>query len=377
MADQNIEHDVSKARLEALLDTAVDGIIVIDSSGSVEAYNPACERLFGYSAHEVMGRNVKMLMPNPYRDEHDQYLANYRATGRKRIIGIGREVLGRRNDGTTFPMYLSVGEGRVSGKSIFVGIIHDVTDRKTAELRMQEMQQELFHVSRLGEMGQMASALAHELNQPLAATANYVNTARRIAARDDHPESALLVELLGKAANQTLRAGQIIRRLREFTEKAASARNEESLNAVVEEAISLGLVGSADTAVTVHKEFAPNLPPIALDRIQIQQVVLNLIRNAIEAMQNSERRELTVRTVIDDDFVQVQVSDTGPGLSPEIVAKLFQPFVTTKQTGMGIGLSICRSIIDAHRGRLWMTPNDGGGVTFRFRLPIASPEDGK
>ncbi len=362
----------SDALFRTLISTAVDGIIVIDDHGSVRIYNHACERLFGYHADEVLGRNVKMLMPAPYREEHDGYLGHYIGTGEKRIIGIGREVVGQRKDGTTFPMYLSVGEGKIEGEQIFVGIIHDLTPRQVTQRQMQELQNELLHVSRLSAMGQMTAALAHELNQPLTAVLNYINAARRTVANLKDPQAARVADLIEKAASQTGRAGQIIRQLRDFVEKRETARTLVNMNSVIEESIALAVVGSADANVKTILELASALPQILIDKVQVQQVVINLVRNAVEAMQNVPRRELTVRTLLaGDGGVEVSVSDTGPGLPPEVASRLFHPFVTTKEKGMGIGLSICRSIIEAHGGRIWANPNESGGATFQFFLPAA------
>jgi two-component system sensor kinase FixL len=350
-----------------LIATAVDGIMVIDADGIVQIYNNACEGLFGYKADEVIGRNVNMLMPSPYREEHDGYIRTYRATGEKRIIGIGREVVGQRKDASTFPMYLSVGEGVLNGSPIFVGVVHDLTTRDLNAKRAQNLQNELLHVSRLSAMGQMTAAIAHELNQPLTAIMNYLGAARRVIAKTDAGESAR--QLIDKAVAQTSRAGQIIRQLREFVEKRETERSEQSINKVVEEAMALSLVGSADANVKVRSALDPDVPPVLIDRIQIQQVVVNLIRNAIDAMRASPKRELTVTTrAVGGSAVEVAVADTGPGLAPEVANRLFQPFVTTKDNGMGIGLTVCQSIVEAHDGRISVARNESGGVIFSFRL---------
>jgi two-component system sensor kinase FixL len=359
-----------EARLSSILDTGPDAIVTIDESGIIESFSSAAVRLFGYPQNEIIGQNVSVLMPSPYREEHDGYLARYVRTGEKRIIGVGRIVVGQRRDGTTFPLELTVGEVWIGKRRLFTGFIRDITERQGAEQRLQDLQSELLHVSRLSAMGQMASALAHELNQPLTAIMNYVKAATRTMSALEGPQVEKAREWMEKATNQTLRAGQIIRHLRDFIEKRESSRTYENLNKVVEEAIALGLVGSADANVKVHLELDPNVPSILIDKIQIQQVLINLIRNAIEAMQASLKRDLAIRTEADLDSVEVGVSDTGLGFSEEVAARLFQPFVTTKEKGMGIGLTICQSIIEAHNGRIWATPNEAGGVEFRFRLPV-------
>ena len=363
-----------EARLSSILATGPDAIVTIDEIGRIESFNTAAERLFGYSETDILGQNVKILMPSPYREEHDGYLARYRTSGEKRIIGIGRVVVGQRRDGSTFPLEPAVGEVWVGKRRLFTGFIRDITERQGTEQRLQDLQSELLHVSRLSAMGQLASALAHELNQPLTAIMNYVKAATRTMNALEGPQVEKAREWMEKATNQTARAGQIIRHLRDFIEKRESARTYENLNKVVEEAIALGLVGSADTNVKVHLELDPNVPSTLIDKIQIQQVLINLIRNAIEAMQGSSKRDLTIRTEAENDAVEVGVSDTGPGLSGEVTARLFQPFVTTKEKGMGIGLSICQSIVEAHNGRIWASPNQAGGVDFCFRLPVTRLE---
>jgi len=357
------------ALFQTLIGTAVDGIMVIDEVGRVRVYSKACETLFGYMPDEVIGQNVKMLMPEPYRAEHDGYIARYKKTGEKRIIGVGREVVGRRKDGSTFPMYLSVGEGRIGNDRIFVGIIHDVSERKLHNLRIQQLQNELFHALRINAMGQLSSTLAHELNQPLAAIMNYMNAARRTLEGGGAPERVL--EMLDKAANQTGRAGQIIRRMREFIEKKEPNRVAEDLNGVIGEAVALGLVGAADSDIDVKIELQPGIPQLPIDKIQIQQVMINLLRNAAEAVQQSKRRELKISTRLDGDYASVSVADTGPGMPDDVAQRLFQPFVTTKSQGLGMGLAICRTIVEAHGGRLWAEPNPGGGTLFAFVLPVS------
>jgi two-component system sensor kinase FixL len=363
-------------RLRSILDTVPDAIILIDERGTVESFSPAAARLFGYAPDQVIGENVKMLMPQGYREQHDGYLQRYMKTGEKRIIGIGRIVVGQRSDGSTFPMELAVGEMKLGERRLFTGFVRDLTERQGTERRMQELQSELLHVSRLSAMGQMGSALAHELNQPLAAIMNYVKAALRTMAASKDPPVVKARDYIDKAGQQTARAANIIRHLRAFIEKRETNRRSENLHQIVEEAIALGLVGAADDNVKVKVALDQNIPPVLVDKIQIQQVIINLIRNAVEAMQQLPIGELTIQSGRGDQgFAHVTVADTGPGLASEVADRLFQPFVTTKEKGMGIGLTICQSIVEAHGGRIWARPNGRRGVAFSFELPFSDDLD--
>jgi two-component system sensor kinase FixL len=365
-----------EAHLASILETVPDAMIVIDEHGIVQSFSTAAERLFGYARSEVIGKNIKMLMPSPYRENHDDYMSRYMRTGERRIIGIGRLVVGERKDGSTFPMELAVGEMRSGDRHFFTGFIRDITQRQASEARLQELQSELVHVSRLTAMGQMASALAHELNQPLLAIVGYMKGSRRLLESTAEDSSGLLRDALDKAGDQAMRAGQIIRRLREFVGRGDTERRVESVNKLIEEASALALVGTKDQRVRVRFQFDPAIDLVLVDKIQIQQVVLNLIRNAVEAMGASERRELTISTAAeDDDMVAISVADTGSGIAPEFMSQLFQPFVTDKPYGMGVGLSICRTIVEAHGGRITVEANPGGGTIFRFTLRAALGED--
>jgi two-component system sensor kinase FixL len=378
-----------EAHLRSILESIPDAMIVIDERGIMESFSAAAERLFGYAAEEALGRNVSMLMPSPDRERHDAYIARYVATGERRIIGTGRVVTGRRKDGSTFPMELAVGEVAAGGRRrLFTGFVRDLTERQATQARLQELQSELLHVSRLSEVGAMASALAHELNQPLTAAASAIRAARRTLAAAIPPGAASerlaeLREAMDLTAEQALRAGQIVRRLREFVSRGEADQRLEPLGRLIEEAAALALVGTRESGVRATFRFDPALPPVLVDRVQVQQVLLNLIRNAVEAMQEisappgeAPRRELVLAAAPSgSDQVEVSVADTGPGLAPTIAERLFEPFVTTKAGGMGIGLSICRSIVEAHGGRLWTEPNPGGGTVFRFTLPTLPPEE--
>jgi two-component system sensor kinase FixL len=362
------ELEAQEAHLRSILDAVPDAMIVIDDRGVVQSFSAAAERQFGWTAEEAVGRNVSFLMPSPYREGHDGYLARYLKTGERKVIGIGRVVVGERRDGSTFPMELSVGEMRSGDRRYFTGFVRDLTERQAAERRFQDVQAELAHVSRLSAMGEMASALAHELNQPLSATANYIQGSLRLL-NEEPVDKAVIAEALAIAGEQMFRAGDIIRRLRDFVSKGETERQIESLPQLLEEAGALAMVGAKDRGVRLLYEIDPEVGLVMVDKVQIQQVVLNLMRNGVEAMAEAPRREMTViARAAPDDMVQVSVSDTGSGLSPEIAGQLFQPFVTTKQHGMGVGLSISRTIVEAHGGRIWAESEPGQGTTFHFTV---------
>jgi two-component system sensor kinase FixL len=364
-----------EAHLESILETVPDAMIVIDERGIINDFSAAAQRTFGYTAQEAVGRNVKMLMPSPYRESHDEYLARYLDTGERRIIGIGRVVVGERKDGTTFPMELAVGEMRSNDQRFFTGFVRDLTERQDTESRLQELQSELVHISRLTAMGEMASSLAHELNQPLSAIANYLQGVRRLIERQGGEQSALIRDAVEKAATQALRAGDIVRRLRDFVARGETERRVESIAKLVEEASALALVGAKEQGIRVRTQYDLDVDLVLADKVQVQQVLLNLMRNAVEAMAGTPRRDLLLSTAAADGMAVINVADTGPGIDAEFAPQLFQPFATTKPHGMGVGLSISRTIVEAHGGRIWSEPNPGGGTIFRFTLPRVSDED--
>src|SRR6516165_1091255 len=362
-----------EAHLRSVLDTVPDATVVITDRGIIQSFNAAAERLFGYTEQAVVGQNVSMLMPMPFREEHDGYIARYLATGERRIIGIDRVVTGQRQDGSTFPMKLEVGEVLTGDRRYFTGFIRDLTERQATERQLEELQSELARLSRLTAMGEMASTLAHEINQPLSAIANYLQGCNRLIDEVEHPNALKIRDALAETTKQTLRAGQIIHQLREFVMRGESEKLPEDINKLVEEASALALVGAKDEGIKPIFRFDTRLATVLVEKVQIQQVVVNLIRNAIEAMHGMARKELTVKTMsAADGMVEVSVADTGSGLSDQVLARLFQPFVTTKANGMGVGLSISRRIIEAHGGKLWTERVPGGGALFRFTLVTSS-----
>lgn len=364
-----------EGHLRSILETIPDAMIVIDGHGIMQFFSSAAERQFGYTELEAIGQNVSMLMPNPDRSRHDGYLARYRSTGERHIIGIGRIVTGQRKDGTTFPMHLSIGEMQSGGMPYFTGFVRDLTEHQQTQARLQELQSELVHVSRLSAMGEMASALAHELNQPLAAISNYMKGSRRLLAASSDPNRPKLENALDRAAEQAIRAGQIIRRLRDFVARGESEKRVESLSKLIEEAGALGLAGAREQGVRLRFNLDSRHDLVLVDRVQIQQVLVNLFRNALEAMAHSSERELIVsNAAVADDMIEIAATDTGHGFQDDVKQNLFRTFFTTKETGMGVGLSISRSIIEAHGGRMWAEANPSGGATFRFTLPAAPDE---
>ena len=292
-------------------------------------------------------------MPAPYPAEHDRYIQRYLATGEKRIIGIDRVVTGQRKDGSTFPMKLAVGEMRSGDRRFFTGFIRDLTERQETERQLQDLQTELARLSRLTAMGEMASTLAHEINQPLSAISNYLQGCNRLLEPVEHPNVPKIRDALAETTKQTLRAGHIIRQLREFVTRGETEKRPENISKLVEEASALALVGAKDEGVKTLFRFATHTGPVLVEKVQIQQVLLNLMRNAIDAMQDCERKELLVTTSAPENGkVTVSVADSGAGVSEEIADRLFQPFVTTKSDGMGVGLSISKRIVEAHGGEI-------------------------
>jgi two-component system sensor kinase FixL len=362
--------------LRSILATVPDAMIVIDELGIVLSFSAAAERLFGYPEAQVAGRNVSMLMPSPDREQHDSYLARYLASGVPRIIGIGRIVTGLRADGSTFPMHLSVGEALAGDQRLFTGFVQDLSEKQAIEARLSELQAELIHVSRLSAMGTMASTLAHELNQPLTAIASYGEAAEAVMKSGGELDREMLGEVLGEMAAQALRAGGVVRRLREFVTRGELTKSVEDLTKLIEDTAALALVGSRESDVRTEFRLDPDARSVLVDRVQIQQVLINLIRNAIEAMQGlSDKRLLIGTRSVDEMTVEVTVSDTGPGIAPAIRERMFEAFNTSKDSGMGLGLSICRTIVEAHGGKISASDRRDGGSVFCFTLMRSADDD--
>jgi two-component system sensor kinase FixL len=373
---QQVGVERREEHLRSILDTVPDAMIVIDEGGHIRSFSSAAERMFGFSEQEVLGENISALMPSPDRELHDSYLERYLATGVRKMIGIGRVTTARHRDGSTFPIDLHVGEARMGEDRVFTGFIRDLTERQQTEMRLHDLQSELAHVARVSEMGTFATSIAHELNQPLTAIANYVETSEELLQKPDEETLEIVREAMRECATQSVRAGQIVRRLRDFISRGETERRVESLARVVNEASALALIGAGERGVEVQVKLDPNLDRVLIDRIQVQQVILNLVRNAIEAMAESQVRRLRIASKrAERGFVQVSIEDSGPGLPSELADQLFQPFLSTKAEGMGLGLSICHTIVNAHGGRIWSTPSRLGGTAFHFTLVDASESE--
>lgn len=365
-------HSLEQALLGSILATVPDALIVIDARGRIMSFSPAAQRMFQYGEAEVLGENVSMLMPSPDRERHDGYLDHYRETGEKKIIGIGRLTTARRRDGSTFPIELAVGEVSDQGMRLFTGFIRDLTERQKTERRVQDLQAELSHASRVTAMGTLAAALAHELNQPLTAIANYMEAGRDLLAQEGAIDRSLLGEAMDEAATQALRAGEIIRSLREFIRRGEADRQPETVSTLLSEGVALAFIGINSRGIDMDIAVDPRVGRIMANRVQVQQVITNLVRNAVEAMEGRPMRILHLSAAPDDDGrVEIVIADSGPGLDPAVERSLFTPFSTTKPTGMGVGLSISRTIVEGHGGRIWATRSRWGGVAFHFTLDAA------
>lgn len=362
--------------LHALIDTVPDAMIVIDAYGKILSFSQGATRMFGYAEADLIGENISVLMPSPDRERHDRYISRYLETGERRIIGIGRVTTARARDGSTFPVDLSVGELIIGGRKVFAGFIRDLTSSRHTEQQMSSLQAELAHVSRISAMGTLATSIAHELNQPLTAITNYVETARDLLD-DLSPENiGHIREALSESAAETVRAGQIVQRLRNFISRGEAVREFTSLTRLVKEASALALINGDGRNVDFDVVLDPDCDRVLVDSVQIQQVLHNLIRNSLEAMKSSPIKQLTISSQpYGTDMVQITVSDSGPGLDKHVAERLFHPFVSTKASGMGLGLSICQTIINAHDGQIWAKPSEMGGTDFCFTLIGAGADD--
>ncbi|NVO15607.1 MAG: PAS domain S-box protein [Rhodoplanes sp.] len=367
---------ISDAQLASVLDTAADGIIIIDERGIVLTYNKACEHLFGYTAVEMLGRNVNAIMPTGHSRAHDGYIGNYLSSGHRKIIGIGREVMAQHRDGTMIPVHLSVGEAVTSAGRQFIGIMRDLRDRNESEQRLNQLQANLVRMARVSAVDEMGAALAHELNQPLTALMLYLQAVERSCAKQGAANAipTSVMAILEKAVHEAERAGSIIQRMRQFIEKRDPVRRLVDLNPLIEDALELTILGSPP-GTRIMRDFGTELPPVLVDPVQIQQVVVNLVRNALEAIKCCDVQVVRLSTKRVAGGVAMSVLDSGPGIRPEGIGEMFKAFSSSKSHGLGLGLAISKSIAQTHGGDLSVDPGGGGGRGACFTLLLPLPDD--
>ena len=367
--DDGGEDHGSAERLRAILETAVDAIITIEESGAIESVNPAAERAFGYERDEMVGRNVSMLMPSPYREEHDRHIASYLRTGEARIIGIGREIEAQRRDGSVFPADIAVSEVRLPGRRLFTGIIRDLTERREMEERARLRLEDAAHTARLLELGEMCSGIVHEVSQPLAAVVSYSEGCLRVV-RGGRSERAGIEDALSRIVEQGVRAGEIVSRLRYLVRRGGSASRTFDLGEAIVETLLLVDHERRQRRVRIAVHCESGLAEVSADRVQIEQILLNVLRNAFHAVDGAERRQVWIRTSrAGVDRVRVVIEDSGPGLTPELCERVFEAFYTTRPNGLGVGLAISRSLAERHGGRLWAESEGERGARFGLELP--------
>jgi PAS domain S-box-containing protein len=353
----------SAARCQAVMDTAPDGIITTDHIGCIETFNPAAEAIFGYSIDEVLGKNVSMLMPEPDGGAHSGYVSRYLTTGEARVIGTGREEVGWRKDGTTFPMDLSIGVVEIGGHKIFTGIIRDITERKRTEARLNES-------IRLASVGELAAGVAHEINNPLAAI---------ILASDFLSKSGLSGEKSADVktiCDAAQRAARIVQNMVVFAHKTDSKPERMKIDLVAKQALEWKTRDFRLNKIECKIIIETGLPDCFIDRHQMGQVIINVLNNAEHALTHRAGGNITIDIRSTSGLVILEVRDDGPGIEPELVPKIFDPFFTTKAAGegTGLGLSICYGIIQQHGGEMWAANNKGAGTSIFIQLPIAGDE---
>jgi PAS domain S-box-containing protein len=362
----------SESRRTTILNTARDGVLTIDAYGQIQSTNPAVERLFAQPGDRLIGLDIGELVvvaPN-----HLPLMS--RIVSSQSAEGTAWELNARRADGQVFPIELSAGRCDSAGAEQYTLVIRDITSRRKVEARARQHQAELAHVSRVSLAGEMAGALAHELSQPLTAIAAYARGCLRLLA-GPAPEPAMLCEGVSEVVQQAERAGDVLGRLREFVRGGAWRRAFVEVGSLIDAAIGLARIEAMQNEVEIETRIDHGLPPVLADHIQIEQVLLNLLRNAIDAIvtADSQKRLIVVEAHCKSGHtVQVSVADSGPGVIAEVANRLFEPFTTTKPEGMGMGLSISRSIVESHGGRLRMLQRVGSGAAFVFDLPTDGHE---
>lgn len=370
----------AEEKTRIMVELALNAMILVDVRGTLVQVNPKTEQLFGYTQIELLGQSVDLLVPDKVRAEHPAHRAAFFANPSVRTMGAGRDLYGRRKDGTLFPVEIGLNPVQSGGEQLVLGSIIDITERKRIEEKARLHLAELAHAGRLSTVGEMFSGFAHEINQPLAAAANYSRAGVRYARSDPNFSREQLIDWMEKAAAQSERASQIVKRLGTFTKKDRSIRTRLEFASLIEDVIALTSVmtssWSSHGGTNVRLSMPDSPIEIFADKVQIEQVLVNLIRNAVEAMEviPEEQRRLTIETTIVENFLNVAINDNGQGISAEDLPKLFNPFFTTKDEGMGLGLSISRSIIEEHGGQMTVKSDPESGTTFSFSVPLLKEE---
>ena len=367
MAEMDV--DALHQHFRSILQSVPDAMVVINDAGIITAVSKAAETLFGYEADQLLGRNVSILMSPTDKSQHDGYISRYLRTGERQIIGIGRTVTARRSDGSLFPIDLKIGEAKIGDHYLFTAFMRDLTEQRRNETRMKALQAELVHFSRLSSVGTMASALAHELNQPLTVVTNYLEAARDLLDAPDEETMKMVQEALSEAAKQSVRAGQIVRKLRDYVSRGEVEKRPTDLVPLLGDAVALVQTEMSTATSAISVSVAESTPHVMIDPIQIQQVIINIVRNAIEAMGTQIDPKIEIRAMIGGNgMVLVTIEDNGPGIDREVSEHLFRPLASSKSTGMGLGLSICRTIVEAHGGTIEAMPAGDTGTRFAFTL---------
>src|SRR6266545_3650976 len=369
--------DITKRRLaeerfRLVVDAAATAMIMVNKEGRIILINKRVETLFGYKRDELIDEPVEMLVPEQFRSGHQDFRHGYFCDPQARPMGAGRELFGRCKDGSEVPIEIGLSPMHTSEGLFVLASIVDISERKQAELEAARQQQDLAHLARVTTLGELSCSLAHELTHPLTAILSNAQAAQRFLARDDADLNEVR-EILNDIVTEDQRAGEVIHRLRGLLRKGEPQKqcNDVDLNQVVRDVLKLMRNDLINQNVTVDIDLAQNLPPVTGDRVQLQQVVLNLVLNACEAMNhyNSPDRQLFIASKSENGAVEVSVTDRGVGIEEQKLEQVFERFFTTKKEGMGLGLSICRTIIDAHLGRIRATNNGNCGATFHFSLP--------
>jgi PAS domain S-box-containing protein len=363
-----------EAKLNSIFNASVEGIITCDMSCKIISANAAVETIFGYTEAELIGCSINKLMPlSQDKCSHRERKSYRQEADMPKVLGRIREVEGMRKDGSAVPLDISIAEFTLDGQDYFTSIVRDVTQRKMQELQQKEHLEALSHVMRLGLMGELASGIAHEVNQPLTAIVNYAQACLRFI-QADQPDLAKLRSILEKTHDQALKAGQIIHHMRDFVRSKKIHRSTADINALIENAVSLSITDLKQYNIQLSFNLADNLPSIYVDSVQIEQVILNLVRNSIDALKDvshNKQRKLFIQTLLNDEnFIEVKVKDNGHGLGESSQKKILTPFYTTKSSGMGMGLSISQSIVKSHDGSLHFASKPGKGSTFYFTIPV-------